>query len=137
MNIQESQHSISIEDLEEIDEEIGSELPQSFKDFYISHNGGYPEENYVRGISELFSFNSFFSIKYGRVTIEMLLRDIDYLPPGCFFPFANDSGGNIFFMSLKDGDFGKIFLVTCDTHDIFLVQNSFSDFLRSLYFEDE
>ncbi|MBD9359193.1 SMI1/KNR4 family protein [Methylomonas sp. EbB] len=102
----------------------------------MRNNGGFPNSNYVKGNLHVFSIDGFIPIKYGFLPIERLVRDMQVSEPdGCFLPFANDAGGNIFYMSLLDDDYERVYLLTTDTADKIYVCGSFDEFVAALYNE--
>ncbi len=56
-------------------------------------------------------------------------------PDGYFLPFANDAGGNIFYISLLDDDYERVYLLTADTAEKIYVCGSFDEFIAALYNE--
>lgn len=95
-------------------------LPDAFKDHYLKINGGYLGEEDVEADRWGIPIGGFIPIKYGQLTIEELITDIDTISPAeseygpwhvkAFVPFAYDNGGNVVFMSLKERDYGCIYL---------------------------
>ncbi|EOI3548364.1 SMI1/KNR4 family protein [Cronobacter dublinensis] len=118
-------------------------LPDSFKDHYLRINGGYLGEEDVEADRWGIPIGGFIPIKYGQLTIEELITDIDTISPAeseygpwhakAFVPFAYDNGGNVVFMSLKQRDYGCIYLYAQGGDDLFEVADSFDDFLDTLY----
>nr|WP_244947279.1 SMI1/KNR4 family protein [Cronobacter turicensis] len=47
-------------------------------------------------------------------------------------PFAYDNGGNSFFLSLKESDYGRVYLYAQDGDALFEIADSFDDFIRAL-----
>lgn len=82
-------------------------------------------------------------IKYGNLTIEKLIEDMQEISTNDarhgtwgqeqFIPFAYDFGGNTLFISLRNDDFGFIYLYAQDGHNIIKIESSFSLFLKKLY----
>ncbi|WP_283010585.1 SMI1/KNR4 family protein [Cronobacter turicensis] len=118
-------------------------LPESFKAHYLRINGGYLAEEDVEadrwGIPE----GGFNPIKYGALPVETLINDIFNISPADseygpwqeneFIPFAYDNGGNSFFLSLKESDYGRVYLYAQDGDALFEIADLFDDFIRALY----
>ena len=137
MKLAESGAPLSTIDLDILEKNLSEKLPESLKEFYLENNGGFPEENFVRGINNIFSFDGFIPIKFAFLTAEKIMEESSHLFHGQFFPFANDWGGNVFHIALHMEMYGQVFLITSDTRDIFIVQNSFAEFLENLYLEND
>ena len=131
-------------EIKEFEQELGVDLPQDFVDFYLVNNGGNPPFYYVEGEDNVFALDGFLPIKYGSLTIGRLLKD--YEKQGIMIqnkiPFANDPGGNIFFLSTSPADKNSIYILTAENdpseEDSFLyVCESFTAFLEGLTNEAE
>lgn len=106
-------------------------LPAQFKNFYLVNNGGYlPEDN----SDNPFLLGGFIAIKYGRVpiekTYERLINGFPELKE--MIPFAYDDGGNCFLLSLKDNDYGKVYIWLMDEKELGFVSQSFDEFINAL-----
>lgn len=134
----EAEKNLSIKDLKEFEIRYNVILPNDFKEYYLSNNGGYPPYNYIDSKEYVLSIDGFLSIKYGNLTIETLIED--YKKEGVIFttsiPFANDSSGNIFFIVLNEKDYGIIKLWRIENSynekELLFVSQSFTDFLDSM-----
>ena len=90
-------------------------------------------ENIVEGEKYIISFQGFFPMKYGDLTLENLWRDMKKsYNISDFLPFAFDNGSNIFFISFKKDSWHEILQITAETQDLFYVCKSFQIFLNSL-----
>jgi hypothetical protein len=119
-------------------------IPPSFKANYMAHNGGFPAEEDVE--AGRWGFDAgFVPIKHGKLPIERLvedIEDIENIEPKdrkfgvwekfSFVPFASDSGG-IVFISLRDDDYGHVYIYFCDGDNIFKICASFEEFRSRLY----
>ena len=98
-----SENQLSISELKVFEYENGVLLPEDFINHYLVNNGGFPAFNYINGENEIFTIDGFLPIKYGRLSIEKILSDLK--KQNILFesklPFANDSGGNLFFLFLN------------------------------------
>ena len=132
--INDTEKPLAEEEMSTFESEFSKALPDSFKIYYLLHNGGFPEADYVRGEKNIFSIDGFIPIKYGLLPIERLIKDmLGPAPKGLYVPFANDSGGNIFYISLADNDYGQVYLVTAETSENIYVCSSFDEFLAGLF----
>lgn len=132
----------TLEDFEELNE---IKLPNDYREFLIKFNGGGPYPNgvalqygdtdvqYIFGMHDGPFYSNFFAY---------LDAYVDRVPTG-YIPIANDSGGNLFIMSLRPENFGEISfwrhefeLKEGDTADYFdnteVLTNSFGSFLKML-----
>ncbi|AEK24326.1 MULTISPECIES: SMI1/KNR4 family protein [Capnocytophaga] len=140
MEFSQTEQKLTLADMDDFERKIGLKLPQDFKEHYLKFNGGYPSFEYVKGLRNIFTINSFDSIKYGALPIEKLIDD--FRESGVDFnnkiPFANDNGDNIFLISLDDSDYGKIYIIEAEfleDKNYILVSESFTDFLNSFFNE--
>jgi hypothetical protein len=100
-------------DIQALEREIGQSLPEVLKDFYLQSNGGELEgERYVYLNEETggeFNVNTFLPIKYKRFEEDYLLEECfnffvkekEFMPPE-FIPFAIDDGGYPYAVNTRD-----------------------------------
>ena len=135
--------SLTGEEIEAIESELGVTLPDSFVDHYLVYNGGIPskpyfyseEEDVETGI-QIFSPIKYCFEKLNLKTVEqkyVFFKEKSKLM--CrYLPFANDYGSNQICINLDDG---KIYIVYMDTGELdqkcfqFLA-NDFTEFLNGL-----
>ncbi|HMI61570.1 MAG TPA: SMI1/KNR4 family protein [Puia sp.] len=131
-------------EIKEFEQQLGVDLPQDFVDFYLVNNGGNPPFYYVEGAENVFALDGFLPIKYGSLTIGQLLKD--YEKQGITvedkIPFANDPGGNIFFLSTSPADKNSIYILPAENDpseegSYLFVCASFTAFLEGLTNQDE
>jgi cell wall assembly regulator SMI1 len=91
---------------------IGARLPDSYRDFLITHNGGNPKGarklcriHHVHGIHDGPDWARFPQDKTSRVSQEVYSK---LLPPR-MLPIADDPGGNLYCISLGGPDRGTVF----------------------------
>jgi cell wall assembly regulator SMI1 len=140
---EETEKMLTKEDIAQFENTLKAKLPDDFKNHYLKYNGGYPTFEYVKGAKHIFTINGFMPIKYGTLSIEQTIED--YKKSGLIFndkiPFAYDNGGNIFFISTNQNNYGAIFIGESefleDENRFYFVNNSFSEFLDSFYNEKE
>jgi hypothetical protein len=119
------------------------QIPPSFKTHYMARNGGFPAEEDVESGQWGLPVHGFNPIKYGRLTIERLAEDIENIEPEdrrfgswekfSYVPFAYDAGGNTIFISLRDDDYGRVYIYVPDGGNIYDICPSFEEFRRRLY----
>ncbi|PIT14509.1 SMI1/KNR4 family protein [Snodgrassella alvi] len=129
--LEESEKQLSFEELEEFSKYFDKEIPLSFINFYIKFNGGYPPEN---GEHNFFLLGGFNPIKYGDLTIEDIYANLidEFSNLKYMIPFAYDEGGNCFLLSLKDKNYGEIYIWLMDEKELVLVSESFDCFINKL-----
>ncbi|UVM50344.1 SMI1/KNR4 family protein [Pseudomonas sp. B21-015] len=130
LTLEGSERALSVQELNEFQEKFNVELPTVFREFYLKHNGGDLSES---SSENDFLLGGFTPIKYGQASIETVYRDSDDVPSlKQMIPFAYDHGGNSFLLSVKEADFGNIYLYLMDEEDLAFVCESFEEFLAEL-----
>lgn len=129
--LEESQKKLSPEELAAFEQQYNVSLPEDFVQFYLNYNGGYLPES---DEDNPYLLGGFLPIKYGRVPIEEHYKDLTESFPELkgLIPFAYDDGGNLFLLSSKESDFGKVYIWLMDETELDFVSNSFSSFLNEL-----
>ncbi|CAL2091531.1 SMI1_KNR4 domain-containing protein [Tenacibaculum sp. 190524A02b] len=125
---------LNIEDISTFEKEYKFVLPESYKKFLLENNGGIPKESIFWDGTIESHVSNFYSLKYGNVTLENIIKEIhreDALPT-IFFPFASTGGGGDYAFSLKDSNFGEVYLFHYDGSEPFKICSSFDDFIKSL-----
>jgi hypothetical protein len=84
----------------------------------------FPTEEDVEAGRWGLTVHGFNSIKYGTLPIEQLIEDIGTIkpkndkfgswPPYSYVPFAYDAGANPIFLSLRDSDYGCVYICALD-----------------------
>ncbi|EDA9553192.1 SMI1/KNR4 family protein [Salmonella enterica] len=122
---------LSSDELNEFNRYFDEKIPFSFIDFYSEFNGGYPPDN---GESNLFLLGGFNPIKYGDLPIENIYSDLIDVFSNLkkMVPFAYDEGGNCFLLSLRDKDYGKVYIWLMDEKELAFVSESFDEFINEL-----
>jgi cell wall assembly regulator SMI1 len=115
LQISKSDPKVASSDLESLENEIGHTLPESFKVFYLTHNGGVADRDWWDSGDE---YEPIRVKKFKAVAASGALdaAETKYLN-GCFavmvskkvipntlLPFAIDDGGNFFCLDLTDGN---------------------------------
>lgn len=133
MYLSDSEQKLTREEMASFNALFDNLLPQSFQDFYLENNGGYPLNNED---GNFFMLGGFIPVKYGELPIEQLYKDLtkNFGELRKMVPFAHDEGGNCFLLSLKEGDsFGEIFVFLMDEKELVSVADSFDDFIEELF----
>lgn len=129
--LEDSEQALSVQELIEFQDGFGAQLPVAFRQFYLEHNGGDLSDS--NGDND-FLLGGFTPIKYGVAPVEVVYRDlVDSLPSlEGLIPFAYDYGGNSYLLSLRNDDYGKIYLYLMDEDELAFVCTSFEEFMAEL-----
>lgn len=130
--LQNCEKPINNHEFDEFATAIGSTPPEHFRSFYMDNNGGTLDDSNTG--SNIFLLNSFLSIKYGEATIESTYKQLINGEPNLvkLIPFAYDDCGNLFVISTREKDYGKIYLWLTDEKELDLLSNSFEIFLADI-----
>ena len=150
LQIRDRFHSINMQDIENLEKKCKVSFPQSFKDFLLINNGGRAEKNVFpmlenehdnnegvvsdfHGIDEKAYYSNLEkSILYSRV-------------PNDIFVFASDPFGNYICIGTEGQRYGKVYFWDHEGEaaafgydeawyeNVYLIANSFEDFINSLY----
>ncbi len=99
---------IQFGDIFEFETHNNIKLPDDYKDFLTKNNGGRPNPNIVPSVKSDIQWI------YGMVEepyYASIFQHIDMFHkriPSWYFPIANDSGGNLYLMSLYHENYGLI-----------------------------
>lgn len=96
-----------------LEQRIGQGLPGDYRQFLLDVNGGEPEVNYYPPAEDLgVSVRDFFQLgsddRY--ISLETHLDVYAGRVPPDFLPVANDDGGDLICLSLRDHDYGRVYL---------------------------
>jgi hypothetical protein len=99
------------EDFRTFEQLSRKEIPLSFRAHYMADNSGFPSEEDEEARRWWLPVNGFNPIKYGKVTIERVVDDIEGIDlqdqkfgswdKFSYVPFAYDAGGNVIFLALR------------------------------------
>lgn len=135
--------SLTREEIEAVESELGITLPDSFVDHYLVYNGGIPSKPYFYSEEEDVEteIQIFSPVKYcfGNLNLKTVEQKYVFFKEKSklmcrYLPFANDYGSNQICINLDDG---KIYIVYMDTGELdqkcfqFLA-NDFTEFLNGL-----
>lgn len=126
-----TKQSVTEAELSLFEQEIGLNLPDSYKKHILKNNGGSPEKDCFKGAQ----IAHFYSIKYGKSPLEKSYNRIKNLLPNKFLNFAYDWGGNTFCLDLSNSsNYGKVYYCPMDMGEVepeFLA-DSFHEFMDGL-----
>jgi len=124
---------------------IGAALPESYRAFLRTHNGGQPKPSTFSfmangGERENDSVQYFFGLHSGRIgSSEKKLAIYRNRIPDDFFPIGTDSFGNLLLMATGNESHGKIYFWDHEQEsepptlkNISLIETSFAAFIASL-----
>ena len=132
--------------------EFNLSLPDSYKEFILENNGGYPEESSFDSSEEDgydINIDNFNRISVGDEVFEELedkvysareaIQDHQISQediPSHLYPFALVLGGNNLCISMKNEDFGSIYIYALDgrTPVQRYVASSFEELINGLFF---
>lgn len=147
--LEESKDSISVIDLNMFMEEFNLKLPESYIEFILKNNGGYPDKSifYSENLDLKFDIDFFYSIN-SSYYVKNVLESLDDLVTvneminnyqieekeleSFLYPFGQNSGGTTYCISMREIDFGSILLHYWDGSDLQFITNSFTDFINRL-----
>jgi hypothetical protein len=117
--------SITDSDLDAVEQELGFQFPQQFRDLYLQYNGGQPERGKRRFENDEGSwiFHGFLPIRHQSGPVSILERSFymvrvkNQSVPEFLVPFGFDDFGNYFCFSTRDTDFGAVYFCVMDARD--------------------
>lgn len=125
---------LNLEDFSELKKLAGGCLPQAFKKFHLKNNGGYTQNKRLTGAEYIYSIHGFDSIKAGEPPIEFSYGDFieNYPSHTGLIPFAFDEGGNYYIVSVREVDYGFIYLWLQEDEELQKIFDDFDSFLTGL-----
>ena len=112
MEIIESYTPLNESDIEQIESKLGFALPGEYRVFLLKNNGGRPIPDGVKHEGEYFDFVScFFGVRFNTYADD-LFRNIEEYSEyvlSHYLPIGDSPGGDLYCLSLKDGDFGSVY----------------------------
>jgi hypothetical protein len=153
LKVIESEKQLTKEDINNIENKLGLKLPVEYKQFLELHNGGHPLKDFypliepiwgdkVRGgNADLAWFLAIYEGEYEN--FERTLNTMRNRIPKDLIPIARGSGGDLVCLCTQGDNYGKVYFWDHNweaedgqepTYDnVYLVANSFTDFINSLY----
>jgi len=140
-----TEQALSDGDYRNFEQLFAREIPASFRGHYMSFNGGGPAEEDVEAGRWGLPVHGFNPIRYGTLPIERLIEEMGAIEPQDdkfgswaprrYVPFAYDAGGNPLFLSLRDDDYGCVYIYAPDGGNVARVARSFEEFCERLHRE--
>ena len=140
-------------DLAAIEQEYQFTLPADYKAHLLVNNGGWPTRKvFVQQLADggqvERKISDFKSVKYGPLKLERSLALLhDQLHPD-LVPFASETGGDLFVLSVGPEDYGSVYYVSHEAYKppkkkerktprqygqgVYALTTSFTDFLARL-----
>lgn len=138
-----AEQALTETDLTTFEASLKRPLPEAFKRHYLASNGGEPSEADAEAGKWGLPVHGFNPLRYGRLTIEMLMEDYGTIaPPDSpygrwtkpdFIPFAYDAGANPIFLSLRPEDYGCVYIYAPDGGAVKRIAGGFGEFLSRLF----
>ena len=145
---------VTILEIENAEKEIGISFPKIYKDFLLKVNGGHPDKDtfpMLESYNEKFDyvgssiawFNAICNDEYSNLVKDCF--GIGYEYPKDLMPIASDPGGNIICLGISGEVYGKVYFWDIRGQaaafgvkepwyrNVYLIANSFEDFINSLY----
>ena len=147
--LENSSETLTEAEYQNIITEYNLKLPNSYKEFILKNNGGYPNLELYESENEEFILDSFYALKrgYELMSDEVMSslfainshQELENNIPNYLYPFANNINNHNFCLSMREEDFGSVYITYLDTrkNNITLVSNSFSEFINGLKELDE
>jgi hypothetical protein len=140
----ETDHPITEDEFRVFESRFTNKIPVSFKNHYLRDNGGYiSEQDIEAGKRGLLYFDHFVPIKFAD-PIENSVKIIgDIIPKNSsaigtwkkyeFVPFAINRAGGSIFISLRNNDYGSIYMCNKSRDSVSYIFPSFDEFIKKLY----
>jgi cell wall assembly regulator SMI1 len=138
-SIKESAKPLDEDALEQCEKDLGVRMPDQFRSFLLKHNGGRPtpacfDFRDSEGGSTIQWFHGI-SEDYNKSLLRKSRMFHERIPQG-LLPIASDDGGNQICISVRETDYGKIYLwdhEDPDPDNIIVVADTFDEFLAGLH----
>ena len=135
--------NLDSESLNKFELKLSLTLPDDYRIFLLTHNGGNPEPSDVKKIES--NVQWIYGIHNGEywASLEEQINTYKNRIPSKTLPVGNDSFGNIYLLSLRNNSFGQIWFWDHENEsdqaadeyfeNITKLSSSFSEFLNELY----
>ena len=149
LKIQNSNLPLNTNEITKFEKSIKLHLPRDYKNFLCEYNGGQPNMrtfDFMGDSNDGSNVDSFFGINHPLEiqSIEYILRVFSHRIPKELFPIARDSYGNIICLCIQGANLGRVYFWDHENEqmdptkgpwweNIYLVANSFTEFLGGLY----
>jgi cell wall assembly regulator SMI1 len=122
---------------------LGCRLPDDYRIFLLKQNGGFSNltsfEYMEHGEKEIGGISRFYSIVENEPLNSIQKYRIFFTEDGLsetLLPIAHDHVGNFIFLTIHGAERGKVYYMLHelpDTENLFLVANTFSEFIGKLF----
>ncbi|TWT62127.1 SMI1/KNR4 family protein [Rubinisphaera italica] len=143
--IEDATGGLNEERLADLEMQWGVALPSAFRQFLLTHNGGYPVPDAFTlvGSEDGSSVHRFLGVEVGsHSNLENYMKTYESRIPNDLFPIAHDPGGNLVCIGTGGSNMGRIFFWDHETEmdqgppnysNVSAIADSFDDFLDGLY----
>jgi len=138
---------VTASDLAEVERTFGFSFPAAFSNHYLTYNGGRPQKNLFKKNDSVFVVSEFLPIKYGRANclFEDVFRDLKVegeVLPKHLVAFADDPGGDYYCFSVRNKDFGSIWIYRGEYSDepdkaVNFLTNSLNEFVENMVADED
>lgn len=137
--------NISMDIIEKYEQKWGVKLPEEYRKFLSTYNGGYPfpDAFAIADIEDESTVDRFLQLGAGpHSNLEKYMTTYTGRLPNDLFPIAHDPGGNLICIGIDGDCFGKIYFWDHefeadenepDYSNVYLIADSFIEFLENLY----
>lgn len=149
MNITDGIERVSLNKLDEFVKKYNLNLPNSYLEFILQNNGGYPDKSnfYSKKVDLEFDFDFFYSIDldyqnkdvldalHDLVTVNEIIDNYQIEErelPAFLYPFGQNSGGAVYCISTRKQDYGIVYLHYWDGSELQYITDSFTDFIDNI-----
>ena len=140
---------LTVEKLEEFEQNYGIKLPDDYRSFLLSYNGGSPESDIIDfvqyGENQSDIVNYLCGIHDGEywASLEWYMQTFKGRIPVGFIPFGYDPGGNLYLLGIDGMHLGKVYFWDHENEaglfdeepsfeNMSFIANSFAEFLSKL-----
>lgn len=142
VKFEDTERHLTESDLDDVEQNIGTKLPEDLRNHYLAHNGGRPNPRFFPFDGDLYGIHEFLAMKTGdrNSEFEETYRDLalsnPYFPKG-YIPFAVDEGGDYFLYDIRPGHYGEVAFNQSDyfgdeSRYVVKLSDSFANFIESL-----
>lgn len=107
LNFLYSEQPLDEYEIQRFEKEFEVTFPNNLRNLLLKFNGGV-----LDGKIEKYAFRTLSSINYGNYPLNDIIDDLQITEqhiPREEIPFADDQGGNVFTISTREEDYGKIY----------------------------
>lgn len=132
---------LSLKDLEMFEREHNLNIPDLYRDFLLTYNGGYADPNvfYISSEEGESVLNVFYGIGNMYNNLEKKFDFFDEIVEIGFIPIASDSGGNQICLGVNERFYEKIYFwdheqeADEDMGNMYFLAENINEFLDGLY----